>query len=361
MELFKIGYQKFPVGYLWGSKRSGALSRPFADVVASIGSLKPEERRSASTVNTALSYLSTIAKFLARTAWHPKTPNTTVLDFSAARVSRREDGVDPRPPWTRHHMETMFSSPVYIGGGYGKERFVPTDNPVVFHDAAYFAPLFWYYIQACRDEICGLAVDDIFTEGEIPYFIIRNNLIRGYDGGMSGEKRVARRRALPIHPEILRLGFLEYVQSIRAEGHKALFPELYTNPTKRGGHHFYEIAWYHIFTWIHSQRSAPISPKGKMSDIHSIRSLGSSFYELDGVNEIIRSDIMGHSRPGINGKHYSKRISTEGVAIVISERLDFIIKYIPNITADVPSRPINLLPLDLRSRLGVRTVRKMLT
>ena len=42
---------------------------------------------------------------------------------------------------------------------------------------------------------------------------------------------------------------------------------------------------------------------GQDPDIHSIRSLGSSFYEVDGVNEIMRADIMGHARQGTNAKH----------------------------------------------------------
>src|SRR3546814_934965 len=81
-------------------------------------------------------------------------------------------------------------------------------------------------------------------------------------------------------------------------------------------------------------------------------SLGSSFYEVDGVNEIMRADIMGHARQGTNAKHYSKRIQTEGVDVVLAERLEFMKRYIPEITNGLVAAPIRLLQIDQRSRVG---------
>ena len=34
------------------------------------------------------------------------------------------------------------------------------------------------------------------------------------------------KRRIPIHPELVRLGFLEYVATMRNSGHQLLFPEL---------------------------------------------------------------------------------------------------------------------------------------
>jgi hypothetical protein len=77
----------------------------------------------------------------------------------------------------------------------------------------------------------------------------------------------------------------------------------------------------------------PPAPSGKGADIHSIRAVGSSFYEVDGVNEILRADVMGHARTGTNAKHYSKRIQTEGLDVVLRERREFMERYVPNITS----------------------------
>lgn len=96
----------------------------------------------------------------------------------------------------------------------------------------------------------------------------------------------------------------------------------------------------------------PTNEAGKIPDIHSIRSLGSSFYEVDGVNEIMRADIMGHARQGTNAKHYSKRMQTEGLNVVLAERLDFLKRYVPEITSQLTAAPIRLLPMEHRSRVG---------
>ena len=266
---------------------------------------------------------------------------------------KESDSSDLRPPWTTAHLKFLFSSRIYTGGGAGKRRLQEAEfGAQVWHDAAYFAPLIWYYSHACREEICGLEVADVTIDHAVPHFDIRDNLTRGRDGEKAGEKRLARRRKLPIHPELIRLGFLDYVRAIRAEGHAALFPELYLFRAKRGGAQFYARAWHYMAQWIGDHMTLPTNEAGKIPDIHSIRSLGSSFYEVDGVNEIMRADIMGHARQGTNARHYSKRMKTEGVDVVLGERLEFVKRYVPEITSELNPTPLKLLPIELRSRVG---------
>lgn len=351
---FKNGLMRLPTDFRFGTPTAGAMARPFKDVVSELPPLEPSKRRNMKTINRDLSTMSTVAKHLEQTAWKPKVPGAKVMDFSGATVAIKEsDSTNLRPPWTAAHLECLFKSPIYTGGGAGKRRLKEAHaRPHVYHDAAYFAPLLWYYSHACREEICGLEVLDVTCEHPVPYFEIRDNLTRGRDGEKAGEKRIARRRALPVHPELIRLGFLEYVRAIRAEGHVALFPELYRFDAKRGGAWFYDRAWRFMVEWIAEHMPLPMNDKGKIPDIHSIRSLGSSFYEVDGVNEILRSDVMGHARQGTNAKHYSKRMQTEGVDVVLAERLEFIIRYVPVITGHLDPAPIRLLPIESRSRVG---------
>ena len=145
----------------------------------------------------------------------------------------------------------------------------------------------------------------------------------------------------------------------KQRGITALFPELYLNEAKRGGAQFYNVAWRYLVDWLGEQMDIPRNRLGKGPDIHSIRSLGSSFYERDGVNENIRADVMGHARTGTNGKHYSKRLQTEGLEIVLGERLEFICRYVPTITAHLVPHPIRLLPIEDRSRVGSGRHRKL--
>lgn len=358
---FKKGIQQLPArGFRYGSLTDGSMSRPFADVVAELPPMTSAERRSHKTINRDLSTMATVAKHLATTSWKPRMPGATVMDFGASRIAIKSDpDNDTRPPWTNAHLLHLFQSPIYTGNG-GALRRLRDDGSTrqVWHDAAYYLPLLWFYHHSCREETCGLEVADIVADHANPHFHIRDNLTRGRDGETAGEKRRARRRVLPIHRQLIRLGFLDYVEAVRAEGHTALFPELYINAEKRGGAHFYERAWQHMVAYIGASIPLPTNPSGKGPDIHSIRALGSSFYEVDGVNELMRADVMGHAREGTNGKHYSKRMATEGLDVVLVERRAFIERYVPTITDDIEFHPIRLLPIEKRSRVGAGITRK---
>lgn len=357
---FKKGIQKLPARFYYGSLTEGAMSRPFAEVIAELPAIAPADRRNPKTINRDLSTMATVAKNLETTSWKPRMPGATVMDFSAGRITIKVDpNIDTRPPWTTAHLEHLFRSPLYTGNGGALNRLRGDGlRCQVWHDAAYYLPLLWFYHHSCREETAGLEVADIIADHAVPHFHIRDNLTRGRDGEMAGEKRGARNRKLPIHAELIRLGFLDYVEAIRAEGHVALFPELYLNQEKRGGAHFYERAWQHMVDYIAERLPLPVNPVGKGPDIHSIRSLGSSFYEVDSVNALMRADVMGHAREGTNGKHYSKRMATEGEDVVLPERRDFIERYVPTITGHIDPQPIRLLPLEKRSRVGAGIVRK---
>ena len=363
VDTFKRALRRIPGNVRFGSNEKGPMSMPIADYLATLPeTADPEKERSEFTINRDLSTMSTIHDELAKTAWRPRIPNTKVLDFKGALIgtTRSNEDEDRRPPWRLEHMAVMFGSRLYTGGGGSKRRLKQDRVPAVFHDSAYWCPLLWYYHHTCREEMCGLEVADVFLDDPIPHIVIQDNVTRGTEEEKKGAKRIARTRALPIHPELLRLGFGNYVRAVAAEGHAALFPELYINEAKRGGDQFYAIAWVHIVNLIAETHEIPVSEdNGKEADIHSIRTLGSSFYEKRYVNKDLKADVFGHAREGTDGRHYSKRIKSEGKLAVLEERLALMTEHIPVITGDLMPSRIRLLPLDQRSRVGSGRPRKI--
>lgn len=354
VDAFKRGLMRLPKDYQFGS-----MSTPFAETIATLPPVAADKQRHAKTINRDLSTMSRVSRHLAQTIWKARQPNALVLDFAAATLTVKDTGEDPRPPWRKEHLALLFQSPLYTGNDGPLHRLnADGSHLAVSHDAAYWVPLLCYYHHTCREETCGLRVDEVFIDHEVPYFAIQDNDVRGRDGELAGEKRLARRRKLPIHHQLIRLGFLDYVRAIRDEGERALFPELYRHNAKRGGAFFYARAWDHMAKWIEDRLPVPRNRAGKGPDLHSIRALGSSFYEVEGVNEIMRADVMGHARATVNGKHYSKRLATEGLDVVLRERRDFMERYIPVITDGVDPSPIRLLRIDQRSRVGSARTRK---
>ena len=115
---FKKGIQQLPARFYYGSLTEGAMSRPFAEVIAELPPLSACERRSHKTINRDLSTMATVARYLATTSWKPRLPGSTVMDFGAGRIAIKSDpDIDTRPPWTTAHLEYLFRSPLYNGGG----------------------------------------------------------------------------------------------------------------------------------------------------------------------------------------------------------------------------------------------------
>ena len=335
------------------------FDRPFDEVVQTFR--VTNNARSLNTVKRDLSYMSTAHDILAEDEWEPKIPNTKALDFSKVKFGKHKK-VSPktaRPVWTVAHMKRLFSAPVWNGGGGNLHRLDENAGDQVYHDAAYWLPLMLFYTHATVNEIGGLRVDEVHTDDIVPSLEIKNNDVRAENGIDGGEKNVNRGRMIPLHGELLRLGLLEYVEAIRAEGHRELFPELYLNKARVGGHQFRNIAWRHMVDWVGEHMTIPINPTSrKAADMHSIRALGSSFYAQANAPDLMRADVMGHARTGTNALHYSKRVETHGMDQVLAEYRAFMADHIEIATDDLVPFPIELLPLRHRSRTGKPKLRR---
>jgi hypothetical protein len=82
-------------------------------------------------------------------------------------------------------------------------------------------------------ELAALPLGDVLEDNEIPYFRVDYTDLRGL-------KNVQSVRKLPIHPELIRLGFLDYVKEMRALGHALLFPEVHSAKSQSFASTFYK-------------------------------------------------------------------------------------------------------------------------
>ena len=330
------------------------FERPFDEVAATL-KVTPANARSVNTIKRDLSYMSTAYQILAEDEWQPKAANTKALDFAGVKFGKHKKVSEKteRPPWTPEHMRCLFSAPIWTGGGGQLRRLDANAGTAVYQDAAYWLPILLYYTHATLNEIAGLRADEVHIDDAIQNLVIKNNDLRAEDGVDGGEKNIKRGRMIPLHDEILRLGFAEYVKAVRAEGHKALFPELFMNEARIGGHQFRNIAWGHMRDWIGLHMPIPVNVmSGKQADMHSIRSLGSSFYAKSEAPDLMRADVMGHARTGTNALHYSKRAQTHGVEQVLAEYKAFMARFTDMATDHLEPHPVRLLPINHRSRTG---------
>ncbi|MGV2131217.1 MULTISPECIES: hypothetical protein [Rhizobium/Agrobacterium group] len=81
---------------------------------------------------------------------------------------------------------------------------------------------------------CSITVEAAYFAFDAATIILRTNGIRGL-------KNVQSKRLLPVPEELVRLGFIDYVQAIKQLGYEALFPDLFSDKTDNDpGDRFYD-------------------------------------------------------------------------------------------------------------------------
>ena len=344
-----------PVEFRWGSPTAGSMTRPVKEAVTEAKAMKNSTARGDRTFNRDLTIMARFSRELGKVSWKPRYGKDLVVDFNAFTATVRDDPSDPdRMPWTAEQLVCAFSSPIYTGGGNCSRRLKADPTGTVWQDAAYWVPLLLAYTFIAREEACGLEIQEMVFDVDLPFFVIKNNMTRSKDGEKAaGLKRPARFRAIPLHPELLRLGLKEYAAAIESEGHRMLFPELYQEGlTTCGGKRFYASAGRYIIDRVDGIIPLLRTSAGKRADLHSMRTSGGSALEDSEGKQILVDDIMGHAREGTGPRKYSKAWFAKGGAAVLKKRLALMCEATPNLTAHLTPAPVAFLPLVERSRTG---------
>ncbi|MCP5381364.1 MAG: site-specific integrase [Kordiimonadaceae bacterium] len=122
-------------------------------------------------------------------------------------------------------LRTMFSSTIYTGRQRGIHGiYKPGD--LVIRDSRYWIPLMAVLNGARLNEMAQIRTSAIVeVEGIHCFSFTKQSDDQRF-------KNVQSRRIVPIHPDLIRMGFLDFVQSKRDEGSDRLFPEV--TPDKYG-------------------------------------------------------------------------------------------------------------------------------
>ena len=192
--------------------------------------------------------------------------------------------IKQRRPWSETELQTLFGQPLF------QEYVLPKDWRAG-SDAAYWIPLLGLYTGARLSEIAQLRTSDILLADEIPTLSISNM------GANQQVKTSASIRTIPIHSELIRLGFIDYAQNIKNEGKDSLWPYLKQRKNKPGGY---------FSNWFGEYR-ASIGLVG-YPDFHCFRHTVRSQLSESEVPEHLIDSILGHEIKGSTGtKIYTHR------------------------------------------------------
>jgi integrase len=184
-----------------------------------------------------------------------------------------------RKPWTAVQISTFFAQPLYTSYA------LPRLQKGAGADASYWIPLLGLFSGARSSELCQLHCADIVQEQGVWVIDIND--------GAEGKtvKTKASRRQVPIHSELIRLGFLAYVEATRKAGHERLWPALSLREGRPS----------HTFSrWFNAKPRKAI-PGVVIHDFHSLRHTVRTAMKVAKVSEQDQDLITGHEVQGSTG------------------------------------------------------------
>ncbi|RTL71603.1 MAG: site-specific integrase [Hyphomicrobiales bacterium] len=236
----------------------------------------------AGTVNKLLGGVGAIVEWAGRNGFVDDS-RPWVNPFTRMRLEREQP---EREHWSIEDLRTLFNSAIFTQGkrprgGAG--------------EAAFWLPLMALFTGARLGELAALTASDLMTDEEtgIPYLRITEDAAL-----QSTLKTKGSRRAVPLHPELTRLGLLRLIEERRGEeGVEALlFPKLKPADGSRWG-----SAWS---KWFGAQiRKLGIPPP---TVFHSMRHGFKDALRRAGVGEDISDALTGHSGGGVGRTYGSK-------------------------------------------------------
>ncbi|HDS1612456.1 tyrosine-type recombinase/integrase [Stenotrophomonas maltophilia] len=158
---------------------------------------------------------------------------------------------------------------------------------------ARWAALLGLYTGARASEVGQLMVSNISEESGVPCIHITD------EGEHQRVKTDVSVRTVPVHPDLAALGFLEWVESMRAEGHTRLFPGAKAE-AKNGQGNWVSKAFSRYLAEV--GKNWPTAKRG----FHSLRK--TLIQELQGLGVVseLRAQIVGHELDDEHHATYSR-------------------------------------------------------
>ncbi|WP_282078817.1 site-specific integrase [Epibacterium ulvae] len=185
------------------------------------------------------------------------------------------------------------------------KNFDPKDFPMY---ARYWVPLIALFSGMRLQEICQLEVAAIGEQDGIPFLSTDWDIAEETDKLETGRKKHLKNdnsvRRIPIHPELVRLGLLEFHQRRKADGEHYLFPEL---PARRDGKVSRNVGdWFGKYI-----RSIGISDRSKV--FHSFRYCFRGAMSYAEANPDIIRQVGGWSSKD-TADHYASSLALKAAA-----------------------------------------------
>lgn len=268
---FRETLERLPCSY---GKSAGDRSITLTDIIERAGE-GTWTGLSAKTVNRHFSHLFALLEYAC-------AGELVDLDIEKLRkvVRARKSAVDddPRVAYTTKDLHTIFS----------QETWSRADQEVSAH--GYWVPLLGYYTAARLGEICHLRIMDVDIE---------KAMIDITPHESRRLKNRSSKRRVPLHSELIRLGFIDFVASRKGPPEEPLFAELKGTRTNEDLAALFSKDWSNLLP-----RILP-NARAERKSFHSFRHTTNTILGERGVTEDFRNQLLGHAGRSTNSRVYT--------------------------------------------------------
>jgi integrase len=167
---------------------------------------------------------------------------------------------------------------------------------LVRHDWQKWGVLIAAYSGARLNEIAQLQLSDVRAIDGVLCFDVTD--VGDDEEGVTNKqlKSEAARRVVPVHPELIALGLLDYVEALRAKGSLRLFPTFTLDVNNGRGRQ--------LGRWANDTFLVSLGYKTKRVVFHSFRHTLITRLVQAGVQEPIVKALVGHEQQGVTQTSY---------------------------------------------------------
>jgi integrase len=221
---------------------------------------------SAATLNS--NYLGAITRMVShgnkRRFFMWQAPSMVITEGKRATKSKA------KAPFSPDEITAVTSCPVYVGSASRHHRYQPGPN-IYADDHVYWSPLIAMHTGMRVTEIGLLRPEQLQTWFGQPTLVLELDGDDGNAGGEEGYKTGNAVRRVPIHPQLVELGFLDFWYGEVSSGAKRLFPN-WTQHVKGGKDNRPEVHYEADFFNAHRLKWGVLPHRKAKLTFHSFRS-----------------------------------------------------------------------------------------
>lgn len=221
-------------------------------------------------------------------------------------------GVDLRAPpqgtskpcdaFTIDQLNRLFGMPIFMASAGERKPLEPGNYKI--RDHRFWVPLLILYGGMRPSELGGVTMADVLTVEGYPCLRLTTTPDPDDPEVDRRKKTYGSIRTIPIHPELIRIGFLEYIAAIKAQGSARLFPTWRSN--KSSGYS------NSIGKFINERLLPRAKLKTKSHKLYSLRHNFTGLLDQNQINDRLQcllggwGDLVGQARKAYKGRILTK-------------------------------------------------------